>query len=282
MRLSARLTVVAIAFSSAAFAPAIPSSSNIPIDPNDQGDSGEFDGDSSSILPDDTVEPEPWERFEQGSVTQPTQGRIEQAIGFYANGSLINASALPDQGDGFVKLFRSRNRPWGTDDILSLFQWTAAEMQKRFPGGERLQVGDIANKKGGSTGGHDSHQNGLDMDIVYFRVNHKEILDTSTFAESFVSHGKVTANFDTARNWETLKLLVSSKWVNRVFMDQAIKKEFCRYAKSIGESLRETETLRRMRPWPNHDDHFHLRIKCPPKSPRCKTQDEPPTGSGCS
>ena len=36
-----------------------------------------------------------------------------------------------------------------------------------------------------------------------------------------------------------------------------------------------------MRPYWEHDYHFHVRIKCPDDSPTCKHQDPVPAGDGC-
>jgi penicillin-insensitive murein endopeptidase len=36
-----------------------------------------------------------------------------------------------------------------------------------------------------------------------------------------------------------------------------------------------------VRPYWEHDYHFHVRLKCPDDSPTCKHQDPVPAGDGC-
>jgi penicillin-insensitive murein endopeptidase len=69
--------------------------------------------------------------------------------------------------------------------------------------------------------------------------------------------------------------------VNRLFVDIAIKKKLCDYAKSKNEFDSQAETLRRLRVWENHSDHVHVRINCPLNGTKCITQEAPPIGQGC-
>jgi len=206
-----------------------------------------------------------------------------QAVGFYAQGSLINDTEFPSEGNGFIKVFRARNRHFITRHLLAVISFASREVAKTFPGGERLQIGDIAKRSGGKLSLHASHQNGLDADIAYYRLNKRE-MDPEGFGgfdEVFVRNGKVTANFDLERNYEVMKYFVSTGRVNRIFVDVAIKTKFCELSKGHELSELDRETIRRMRPLENHKDHMHLRIKCPLTSPDCQTQVEPPEGMGC-
>jgi penicillin-insensitive murein DD-endopeptidase len=212
-----------------------------------------------------------------------TQGPVEQAVGFYSDGTLTQAMALPDKGDGFMKLFLSRDRAWSTFDLQAVIATAAAKVRHEFPKSERLQVGDMSNRAGGSIGRHASHQNGLDSDIAYLRVNRREqAIEHNGFDEAFVKNGKLTENFDIPRNWKLLQILTNTSRVTRIFVDPVIKKSFCEYAKATGQFQSNQETLRALRPWPNHDDHFHVRLSCPNRSPRCVAQDPPPPGDGCN
>lgn len=220
----------------------------------------------------------------KGSLTgQFPLAPLKQVIGFYSKGSINNANAFDLEGDGFVKLHRPRNRMYASYDMIEIIKEVASDVMKTFPTGERLQIGDCSAIKGGAISGHASHQNGLDADYSFYRLDHKEQdpEDVTGFPDTFVSNGKVTSNFDTERNWYAFKELVKTKRVLRIFMDDAIKNHLCEYAKSIGELKTEEETLRRFRPYPNHDNHFHLRITCPANSPGCVPQEEVPPGSGC-
>jgi penicillin-insensitive murein DD-endopeptidase len=209
-------------------------------------------------------------------------GLFEQAVGFYSNGSLINASQLLSEGPGFLKIIRFRDRAWSSGDLAVVIRSSAEDLLYTFPGSERVQIGDMSAKAGGAIGQHASHQNGLDADIAYLRMDQREQdPDFNGFDEYFVQDGRLTSNFDLERNWFFLQSLVGTGRVGRIFVDIEIKKTFCdRFGNSPGTP--NAETLRRLRPWPNHANHLHLRITCPKLSPRCVAQDEPAPGDGCA
>lgn len=206
-------------------------------------------------------------------------------IGYYSEGILRNGVRLPDEGPGFMKLFLHRNRAWGTQEMIDAIMKSTAEMDKQFPQADRLQVGDISQEGGGPVNDlHDSHENGLDVDLTFYRVNKIEQPQShmNGFKELMVVRGKISRNFDTARNWKFLKELHKNGQVQRIFVDPVIKKEICRYARSIKESAVFLEVLRSLRPYPNHQEHMHVRLKCPADAKECRQQDDPPAGSGCN
>lgn len=61
-----------------------------------------------------------------------------------------------------------------------------------------------------------------------------------------------------------------------MFVHPRIKKWLC----DDPEEFKEKH-LRKIRPWYGHDDHVHVRLYCPEGEKACKSQDEPPEGSGC-
>lgn len=213
----------------------------------------------------------------------PRIRRLEQAIGSPANGRLRNATALPAEGAGYIKLFRSRHRQWGTSELVRLVESVAARMSEESPGCDRFQVGDLSARQGGRITRHSSHQNGVDADIAFLRrdCREQEPEDSRGFDESFVENGEVTANFDLDRNFRALQLLVGSGRVTRIFVNPVIKRALCEFAKREGMLEENVEVLRRLRPWAGHDEHLHVRIACPASSPRCRDQAEVPPGSGC-
>ncbi len=70
-----------------------------------------------------------------------------------------------------MQLHRDVDRIWGTTEMIDVIERTAADMSKRFPGRDRLQVEEISAKNGGDIDGHGSHENGLDVDLGYFKAN---------------------------------------------------------------------------------------------------------------
>jgi penicillin-insensitive murein endopeptidase len=63
--------------------------------------------------------------------------------------------------------------------------------------------------------------------------------------------------------------------VNRIFVSPPIKRYMCR-------RFPRASWLYRLRPWWGHEDHFHVRLMCPPDSPQCREQDAlDPADNGC-
>lgn len=212
-----------------------------------------------------------------------------EAIGFYSDGSLRDAFPLPDESPSHLKIFRPRDRAWGTWALVTTIVRATAAFRTKYPIGDRVQIGDLSAEHGGGIDDlHASHQNGLDADVAYLRVNHLERDPTERgergFEERFVQKKVLTKNFDLVRNWFLLREIVAVGNVSRIFVDPAIKRTFCRRSAELDPAATDAfraEVLRRLRPYPDHDDHFHMRVKCPRNSPRCVAQEEPPAGSGC-
>lgn len=114
---------------------------------------------------------------------QPAVGpRHSTPVGKPWHGWLVGGVQLPESGPGFVTWDdvrgRSPNRPgrrWGTDRLVALVERVAAEYQAAHPEAPPILIGDLSRPRGGPFGraygglGHDSHQNGLDVDVYYPR-----------------------------------------------------------------------------------------------------------------
>jgi penicillin-insensitive murein endopeptidase len=62
--------------------------------------------------------------------------------------------------------------------------------------------------------------------------------------------------------------------VDRIFVHPSIKQQLCKYQV-------KRDWLRKIRPWWKHDDHFHVRLKCPAQNIYCQDQEPLPAGDGC-
>jgi penicillin-insensitive murein endopeptidase len=128
--------------------------------------------------------------------------------------------------------------------------------------------------------GHASHQIGLDADIWLTPMPNYTLSPDEREKKSAVSllmTGRLSVD---PRKWSPLyarllKRAVSYPEVARVFISPAIKKELCETAGT------DRAWLRKLRPWWGHDDHFHVRLVCPPGTAGCDGQDPPPVGDGC-
>ncbi len=207
-----------------------------------------------------------------------------EAIGFYSNGSLKNAESVIDRKLNIHKLFIARQKFFTTNEMLDTISNSIDFLKNEYPNSEPLQIGDLSPKMGGNAPGHASHQNGLDIDVVYLTKNQKLQSPNATYwEEEFVIKNQVSSNFHTERNLQLFKHLVNQSFVERIFVDRAIKKHLCEFAKNNGlyNDPQIQETLRRLRPQDLHSTHFHLRLFCPKSDLQCTPQSLVPSGTGC-
>lgn len=212
--------------------------------------------------------------------TSPKPGPA-RVIGSYSAGCIQGAIPLPQAGPGYEVLHLGRHRYFGHPTLVAYVQRLAATAAKKdLP---RLLVGDLSQPRGGPTPtDHGSHQSGLDLDVAYTRPREAmwRPLDPAERESlpfpSVVDLATETLTEDwNARIADLLELAVADPAVDRIFVNPAIKREFC------ARVPRGTHWLSRLRPWWGHHDHFHVRLKCPEDSTECRSQDPFPSGDGC-
>ena len=88
-----------------------------------------------------------------------------RAIGSYAKGCLAGGVSLPINGPDWQVMRLSRNRNWGTPQLLDFLERLSSDA-RAFDGWPGLLIGDMSQPRGGPMlTGHTSHQVGLDADI---------------------------------------------------------------------------------------------------------------------
>ena len=173
----------------------------------------------------------------------------------------------------------SRNRNWGNPELISYLERFSGDAAK--VGWSGLLIGDMSQPRGGPMPtGHASHQIGLDADIWFVPMpdrilSHDEREKMS--AVSLLMTGRLTVD---PKKWSDLhprllKQAVSYPEVARIFVSPAIKRELCESAGT------DRAWLRKLRPWWGHDDHFHVRLACPPGVASCEPQPSVESGDGC-
>lgn len=204
-----------------------------------------------------------------------------QSIGAYTAGCLRGAVALPQDGVGYQTMRLSRKRVYGHPDLIQfiekLGQTTAAE------GLGVLLIGDLGQPRGGPTlTGHRSHQTGLDVDIWYL-LSQEAAARSLSFNERetwgapsvlAVRSDAVDAGRWSLANEKVLEAAARMPEVERIFVNPGVKRQLC-------ASRTPHDWLRKVRPWWGHDDHFHVRLKCPAGSSQCQGQESIPEGDGC-
>lgn len=215
---------------------------------------------------------------------QPSQ-QAASPIGTYAKGCAAGNVELPDTGPTWQAMRLSRHRNFGNPVLVDyLIDLSKAAVSKA--GWRGIYIGDMGNPRGGPmNSGHASHQIGLDADIWFLppgrlNLSAAEREEVSSISIRTDDQLQVNENYNASYR-ALLKAAASDPRVDRIFVAAAIKIEMCKTATAA-----DTKWLQRIRPEANHQDHMHVRLKCPPGSPLCQTQK--PTvselskgGSGC-
>ncbi len=204
-----------------------------------------------------------------------------EVIGYYTAGCIKNGVALPADGTGFQVIRLSRKRYYGHADLIQYIQSLAQEVAINLRA--TLLIGDLSMLRGGPLpDDHNSHQIGLDADILFWRhpIASKRTL-TDPEREKIEPLSLLTpdlAAIDESKwdliDGEILKLAASSGKVDRIFVNPVIKRRIC-------HTYRDENWLRKIRPWWGHDGHFHVRLRCPVDNLQCESQPSVPLGDGC-
>ena len=210
-------------------------------------------------------------------------GGPAQAIGGVAHGCLAGAVRLPDDGPGYEVIRLSRHRDFGHPALITFIERLGRRADAA--GLPSFYVGDMAQPRGGPLPyGHASHQTGIDVDIWFTPApatplprEAREELDLPSMLRP-ASHEIDPMRFGRSQV-RLLRLAAQDPAVDRIFVNAAIKEALCRGVGGAAEGGREW--LARLRPWYGHDEHFHVRLRCPADSPECEAQAPPPLGEGC-
>ena len=174
------------------------------------------------------------------------QWRDSVAVGLPEDGSLERGVRFPAAGRSFFTwdpiLRRSPDRDWrrwGTDELVRTTLGVLRKFRRDHPRAPRVGVGDLSLREGGYFGpevsggiGHASHQNGLDVDVYYPRLDRRE------------RPPETAAEVDVELAQELVDLFVEAGAVT-VY---------------VGPSLPLGGPARIVAPLVNHDNHLHARI----------------------
>jgi murein endopeptidase len=171
------------------------------------------------------------------------------AVGRPWDGFLEHGVQLPEEGADFVTwdevLRQSPNRGsrrWATQELIDVLIRVTGEFRAAHPGVPRVLISDLSRPHGGPFGkrygglGHDSHQNGLDADVMYPR---RDGLLRAPMRPSQVDRALAQDLVDRFRRAGAVKLFVGPHL-------------HLRGPKNVVVTLAY------------HDDHVHVRIPTPP------------------
>ncbi len=213
-----------------------------------------------------------------GAAKEPAN-MATRSIGFYAKGCLAGGQPLPVDGPAWQAMRLSRNRMWGHPSLIAYIERFAKDAREKdgWPG---LLVGDMSMPRGGPMPfGHASHQVGLDVDIWYKPMPDRQLSQEEREKipmESFLlDPAHVNPKMWSPDYAKLLRRSVSYPEVARVFVNPAIKKWLCDNVKD------DRAFLRKITPIMGHDDHFHVRLVCPPDNAGCQNQPVLRADEGC-
>ncbi len=210
----------------------------------------------------------------------PSVGK-SMAIGYYPRGCLAGGVELPLDGPTWQVMRVKRNRNWGHPELVKFLE-RFAPLAAKATGWPGILVGDMAQPRGGPLPyGHTSHQVGLDVDIWLtpmpdHRLSDQQRNDMPPLFLVAPDRKHVNPKTWTPAYPAFVRTAAEQPEVERIFINAAIKKELCRL-----EGKHHYAWMSKVRPWYGHDDHIHVRLKCPSGSPQCRHQDPVPAGDGC-
>ena len=192
---------------------------------------------------------QPRARAEQPVARSQVEWRDSSAIGVPEAGRLVRGVRFPAEGRSFFTwdpvLRRSPDRDWrrwGTDDLVRTTLAVVRSFGRAHPNAPRVGVGDLSLPEGGYFGrevsggiGHATHQNGLDVDVYYPRLDRRE------------RPPRTVAQVDVVLAQELVDLFVAAGAVTIY----------------VGPNLPLTGPPGVIVPLVNHDNHLHARIAAP-------------------
>ncbi|MBX3220658.1 MAG: penicillin-insensitive murein endopeptidase [Labilithrix sp.] len=201
------------------------------------------------------------------SIGSPTEGRL-------VGGAHLNEAPYLR----IVPVYAPGDARWGLEPLVGMIDGAARAVRRQFPDAV-LSVGHLSRPGGGEIDRHASHESGRDADIGFYVRNHK---GKPIFADHFVPfRGDGTAatwpgaQFDDARNWALVASIVANTQarVTYIFVASPLRARLLQYAAKVGAPAairtRAAELMAQPRGSLPHDDHFHVRIACPPGMDKC-------------
>jgi len=169
--------------------------------------------------------------------------RHSLSLGRPDSGTLVRGVRFPEQGTTFFTwdpiLHRSPDRPWrryGNERLVRIVLRVVDAYGRAHPHAPRVGIGDFSRPQGGYFGPkHVSHQNGLDVDVYYPRLDRRERPPIRA------------AQIDRPLAQDLLDRFLAAGAV-KIF---------------VGPNTRLTGPRRIVGVLANHDNHMHVRIAAP-------------------
>ncbi|MDP9037490.1 MAG: penicillin-insensitive murein endopeptidase [Myxococcota bacterium] len=205
--------------------------------------------------------------------------RFGRSVGSPTEGQLIGGMRLAETSYlRVVPVYAGADVRWGLEPLVAMLDRAARSVRRQFPTAV-TSVGHLSREGGGELDRHRSHESGRDADLAFFV---RSSSGHQLFASSFVPfRGDGTASswpgayFDDGENWALVASLLSDPEarVTHLFVASPLRARLLAYAERLGVPanirIRAAEVMQQPHGALPHDDHFHVRIACPPNMLSC-------------
>jgi penicillin-insensitive murein endopeptidase len=209
----------------------------------------------------------------------PAALRFGRSIGSPTEGHLLGGAHLDETSYlRIVPAYTGADVRWGLEPLVEMLDRTARQVRRQYPDAI-TSVGHLSREGGGEIDRHRSHESGRDADIAFFVRNAggRQLLAPRfmPFRGDGTAVGWPGAVFDDAKNWALVAAMVNDAeaHVTHVFVAAPLRARLLAYAERMGVAasarMRAAEVLQQPRGALPHDDHFHVRIGCPPRMSGC-------------
>lgn len=135
-----------------------------------------------------------------------------------------------------------------------------------------VHIGDISLKNGGKLARHLTHQRGLDADIAYLSPEpktpgHRADRFHNRFLKKWQTPEEVAFDFPLEANYALIKNVIQHLDVAQVFVGCSIFDALEKHDKKQPISILDQITAQK-----GHEDHFHIRIRCPEELAECSNK----------
>lgn len=195
------------------------------------------------------------------------------SMGRPGSGWIVDGVRLPDRGDGYFTRdkWRVRGNRFGTDELVDLI--TAVSRRVGNKTKRRAVIADLSPRGGGDASPHHrSHQNGRDVDILFFYRDASgspvEPDDMREFDPILKAKDKSGLEIDVPQTWQFVRELLTAPEaaVVHIFMYQPLIDRLLDQAAAIHEPDELIARARQVLKHPvhslPHNDHMHVRILC--------------------
>lgn len=219
-------------------------------------------------------------------------GSESTSLGNPNNGDLKGAVAMPWSGPGFR--YNPRRRPearYGTVEMVQALIRAAATVEANLPG-SFVMINDLSEQKGGVIAQHASHQNGRDVDILFYYLDTQgnpwpakavPIGPDGTgidFNDLSDPDDDVQVSIDLPRTWRYAQALLEDPQthLNRIFLVEHVRSMLLKTGEALNAPREVLERFAALTCQPSypHDDHFHFRFYCNPEDAKAGCRDKGP------